>query len=77
MVSTLTSSPYFSPKSAIAPASMASSILMSSVATASFALICWFTTPVMVSSVSLDTGSPCEKSNRSRCESTSEPFCRM
>ncbi len=77
MVRTLTSSPYFSPNNAIAPASIAASMVISSVETASLARICSFTTVVISASTSADTGSPCEKSNRRRCESTIEPFCKM
>ena len=77
IVSTLTSSPYFSPNSAIAPAAMASSMLISSVDTSALARTWSFTMAVILARVSADTGSPCEKSNRKRWESTSEPFCRM
>ena len=74
MVSTRTSSPYFSPNSASAPAAMAWSVGKRRVEVSEFWRITAFTCASMRSSSSGDTGLGWEKSKRSRSAFTSEPF---
>src|SRR3984893_7325852 len=74
---TRTSSPYFSPNSARAPASRASSTAISRVVTSSFSS----TTSLAISSMRLNSsgviGFGCTKSKRNRSGATSEPRCAI
>ena len=72
---TRTSSPYFSPNSAIAPAEIASSGLISRVTTSSLSRISAFTWASISAISSAESGFGWEKSNRRRSSATSEPFC--
>ena len=74
MDSTLTVSPYFSPKSAMAPMALAVSMSVTRVSTGVLARTCSFTIRSMRSSSSAVTASKWEKSNRSRSALTREPF---
>ena len=75
IVSTRTSSPYFSPNNANAPASMASSGVIMRVETASFWRINWFTNASTAASSSSLTGFGWLKSKRKWASLTSDPFC--
>src|SRR3990167_3375618 len=72
---TRTSSPYFSPKSAIAPESTASSRSISRVTTGVFCKATWLASASTSSISSSDIGFGWEKSKRRRSGATSEPFC--
>ena len=74
MVSTRTSSPYFSPNRASAPAAMAWSVGISRVVVSEFWRITALTWASIRSSSSGVTGLGWEKSKRSRSAFTSEPF---
>ncbi len=74
IVNTRTLSPYFSPKSAIAPLDLASFISHKSVCTAELIWICWLTRLSISFNWFCVTASKCEKSKRKRSESTNEPF---
>ena len=70
---TRTTSPYFSPNRATAPAALASSMPMTRVTTGLEAKICWLTRSSTALSCSEDRASKCVKSKR-RCSGvTSEP----
>ena len=75
IVSTRTSSPYFSPNSAIAPFAFAVSMSVTWISTAELARICSFTRRSTARICSGVIASKCEKSKRRRSASTSEPFC--
>ena len=72
---TRTSSPYFSPKSAIAPVARASSSAISRVTTGVFSSSTAFAMSSTALISSADIGFVCEKSKRRRSGETSEPFC--
>ncbi len=72
---TRTRSPYFSPNSATAPASIASGYDISRTEALAFASIHWFVRSSIRSISSGDSGASCVKSKRSRSGATSEPFC--
>ena len=72
---TRTVSPYFSPKSAIAPAAIASSVSFTSVVTGVFSRIRALTIASISSHCSRVTALKWAKSNRSRSGATSEPAC--
>ncbi len=75
MPMTRTSSPYFSPNSAMAPALIASSYFMTRAATSTLRRISWLTSSSTWRICASLIGSLCEKSKRVRWASTSEPFC--
>ena len=75
IVNTRTSSPYFSPNSAVAPASMAASMPISWVSTSELPRTWSFTIFATCDNCSPVTASPWEKSKRSLSASTKEPFC--
>ena len=75
MLTTRTSSPYFSPNKASAPLAMASSGVIRWVSTAVFCTIMALTRSSTRRISSWVIGFWCEKSNLSRPGSTSEPFC--
>ncbi len=72
---TRTSSPYFSPKRAIAPSARARSKLVCRCPTAWFLRICWKTSSSTCRSSASLIALWCAKSKRIRSASTSEPFC--
>ena len=72
---TRTRSPYFSPKSAMAPEAMASCVAFTSVRTGVFFRICSLTTCSISTICAGVTGLKCAKSNRSRSGATSDPAC--
>ena len=74
---TRTSSPYFSPNSARAPASRASSTAISRVMTSSFSSTTSLAMSSMRASSSAVIGFGCTKSKRSRSGATSEPRCAI
>ena len=75
IATTRTSSPYFSPNSARAPAARASSSAIRRVVTAEFCSTKSLAMSSTFSSSSALIGLGCEKSKRSRSGATSEPFC--
>ena len=77
MLTTLTSSPYFSPKRAIAPAFLASSTDIISVFLVMARLILLFTHASTCSNSWAVTACGCEKSKRKRLSSLSEPAWAM
>ena len=73
---TRTLSPYFSPKSAMAPAAMASWVSRTAVVTGSFFRIASLTMPLDAAQVARRvTALKCTKSKRRRSGATSEPAC--
>ena len=72
---TRTLSPYFSPKSAMAPAAIASSVAFTSVVTVVFFRIRALTIASISSHCSRVTALKCTKSNRSRSGATRDPAC--
>ena len=72
---TRTSSPYFSPNSAMAPDSIAESRSISRVVTGASWTTTWLASASTLSISSASSGFGCEKSKRSRSGATSEPFC--
>ena len=75
ILSTRTTSPYFSPNSAMAPEAWASSCDINFVSTSKLARISRLTRASISVSCSGIIASKWEKSKRSRPASTSEPFC--
>ena len=75
METTRTVSPYFSPKRALAPVFLASSMFITCVTTSRFSAIFSFTIASTLSSSSLVIAEKCVKSKRSLSGVTREPAC--
>ena len=75
IVTTRTTSPYFSPNNAIAPLALADSISISSVTIGWLARIWKLTKRSTSASCALLIASGCTKSKRNACSCTKEPFC--